>query len=70
MKRIMDFIKREPCGPAAYCWLSYEPENAAAKSLYASFGFKENGEWDGDEAIAILRLNQVESEGFADSPVC
>ena len=57
MKQIMDYIASEPCGPAEYCWLSYEPENAAAKSLYASFGFKENGEWDGDEAIAILKLN-------------
>ena len=58
MKQIMDYIASEPCGPAEYCWLSYEPENATAKSLYASFGFKETGEWDGDEAIAILRLNQ------------
>ncbi len=56
MKQIMDYIASEPCGPAEYCWLSYEPENTAAKSLYASFGFKETGEWDGDEAIAVLKL--------------
>ena len=37
MKRILEFIADKPCGPAAYCWLSYEPENEAAKALYASF---------------------------------
>ena len=57
MKLIMDFIAGEPCGPAEYCWLSYEPENLAAKALYASFGFRETGERDGDEIIAILKLN-------------
>ena len=29
MKQIVDYIASEPCGPAEYCWLSYEPENAA-----------------------------------------
>lgn len=57
MRQILDFIASEPCGPAEYCWLSYEPENAAAKALYASFGFTETGEWDGDEIIAVLKLN-------------
>ena len=57
MKLIMDFIAGEPCGPAEYCWLSYEPENLAAKALYASFGFRETGERDGDELIAALKLN-------------
>ena len=57
MRQILDFIASEPCGPAEYCWLSYEPENTAAKALYASFGFAETGEWDGDEIIAALKLN-------------
>ena len=56
MKLIMDYIGSEPCGPAEYCWLSYEPENEKAKALYASFGFRETGEFDGDEAIAVLKL--------------
>ena len=56
MKRILEFIAGEPCGPAEYCWLSYEPENTTAKALYASFGFRETGEWDGDEVIAVLPL--------------
>ena len=58
MKRITNFIASEPCGPAEYCWLSYEPENIAAKTLYSSFGFAETGKWDGDEMIAVLKLNQ------------
>ena len=56
MKLILDYIGSEPCGPAEYCWLSYEPENTAAKALYASVGFRETGEWDADEVIAVLKL--------------
>ena len=57
MKLIMDYIGSKPCGPAEYCWLSYEPENERAKALYASFGFRETGEFDGDEAVAVLKLH-------------
>ncbi|MGM9634616.1 MAG: GNAT family N-acetyltransferase [Candidatus Avispirillum sp.] len=56
MAAVMDFIGTFPCGKAEYCWLSYEPENIAAKNLYRLFGFEENGEWDGDEAVAVLKL--------------
>ena len=56
MKLILDFIASRPCGPSEICWLSYEPENTAAKALYASFGFRETGEWDGDEIIAVKNL--------------
>lgn len=52
----LDFIKSMPCGKAEYCWLSYEPENEAARQLYQSFDFAETGEMDGDERIAVLRL--------------
>lgn len=52
----LDFIRTFPCGPAARCWLSYEPENTRAKTLYASFGFVETGDFDGEEAIAVLKL--------------
>ena len=37
-------------------FLSYEPGNTAAKALYHSFGFRENGEMDGDEIVAVLKL--------------
>lgn len=52
----LQFIRTFPCGKADYCWLSYEPENTVAKSLYASFGFTETGEKDGEEQIAVLKL--------------
>ena len=52
----LDFIKTLPCRKAEYCWLSYEKENEIARDLYASFGFKETGEMDGDEIIAVLKL--------------
>lgn len=36
--------------------ISYEPENEAARKLYASLGFVETGEMLGDEVLAVLRL--------------
>ncbi len=52
----LEFVRTFPCGEADYCWLSYEPENVVAKELYASFGFTETGEKDGEELIAVLKL--------------
>ena len=52
----LEFVRTFPCGKADYCWLSYEPENVVAKELYASFGFTETGEKDGEELIAVLKL--------------
>ncbi len=56
VKLALDFIRTFPCGQAQYCWLSYEPENQVAKELYASYGFKETGDMDGEEIIAVLKL--------------
>lgn len=52
----LEFIKGFPCGSAELCWLSYEPENEAARRLYHFFGFTETGETDGNEIIAALKL--------------
>ena len=52
----LQFISTQPCGSAPYCWLSYEPENVTARGLYSSFGFRETGDMDGDEVIAVLKL--------------
>ena len=51
-----DFIRAFPCGRAELCRLSCEPENEAARRLYASFGFRETGGKDGGEIIAALKL--------------
>lgn len=53
---VLDFIRTFPCGKADYCFLSYEPENDVAKEMYHSFGFRENGEMDEEEIIAVLKL--------------
>ncbi len=52
----LEFIRTWPCGKAEYCELSYEPENEVAAGLYHSLGFAENGEMDGDEIVAVLKL--------------
>lgn len=52
----LEIIRSKPFGEAEYCFLSYEPENTAAKALYGSMGFKETGEYDGDEIVAALSL--------------
>ena len=52
----LEYIRTLPCGPATYCWLSYEPENTVAQKLYASFGFTETGDRDDYEIIAALPL--------------
>jgi diamine N-acetyltransferase len=58
MQLALDYIRTNPAGPAEYCWLSYEPENEAAKELYRSFGFVEYERlpqgWD--EIPALLKL--------------
>ncbi|MBQ7474378.1 MAG: GNAT family N-acetyltransferase [Clostridia bacterium] len=56
VKLALDFIRTWPCGKAEYCSLSYEPENEAAANLYHSMGFAENGEKDGDEIVAVIKL--------------
>lgn len=52
----LDFIRTWPCGKAEYCEISYEPENTVARDLYHSCGFIENGEMDGEEIVAVLKL--------------
>ena len=52
----LEFIRTWPRGKAEACVTSYNPENEVAKKLYASFGFVENGETDGDEIVALLKL--------------
>jgi diamine N-acetyltransferase len=52
----LDFVRTWPCGKAEYCEVSYEPDNEVAAKLYRSFGFAENGEMDGDEVVAVLKL--------------
>lgn len=52
MQVCLDYLRTRPFGPAEKVWLSYEPENAAARSLYHRFGFRENGQRCGEEIVA------------------
>lgn len=52
----LEFVRTWPHGKAEACVTSYHPDNEAARKLYASFGFAENGETDGDEIVAVLKL--------------
>lgn len=52
----LKYIRTFPAGTAKYVYLSYEPENHAARKLYHSFGFRENGEMDGSERVAVMEL--------------
>jgi diamine N-acetyltransferase len=56
LQACLDYLQTRPLGPAEYCWLSYEPENEAAKSLYKKFGFAENGQMCGEEIVAVRKL--------------
>ncbi|WP_195575107.1 GNAT family N-acetyltransferase [Paenibacillus sp. 1001270B_150601_E10] len=56
MVKILEFIRTCPAGPAQYCWIPYKAENTAAKKLYESFGFRDNGEICNEEEITVLRL--------------
>ena len=58
MQKALELVRSFPCGESEYCWISYEPENEAARKLYASFGFVEDPEHyvEGEEMPAILKL--------------
>jgi diamine N-acetyltransferase len=54
VQALLDRFAAEPaCHEAA---LSYQPENLAARSLYASLGFVEGDEWNDDEIVARRRV--------------
>lgn len=52
----MEYLSGRPAGPAEKVWLSFEPENSAARELYRKFGFVENGEMCGEEIVAVREL--------------
>ncbi len=58
MALLLNHIKSFPLGSARYCWISYEPQNAAARNLYLSTGFVEHPEdyVEGEEMPAVLTL--------------
>lgn len=53
---VMNLIRTFPFGEAKKVWLSYEPENVHARSIYQKYGFVENGEMCGNEIVAVYEL--------------
>lgn len=56
MEKALELIRQFPCGKADLVVLSYNPDNTAARNLYAAIGFQETGEMNGNEVWAVLRL--------------
>ncbi|WP_315122457.1 GNAT family N-acetyltransferase [uncultured Clostridium sp.] len=56
MAKALELIRSFPHGEASAVYLSYEPENVAAKALYASLGFVETGKIEYGEMVAKLVL--------------
>jgi len=59
VEQALAIIKTKPHGKGNSVYVSYEPENAASKALFASFGFMETDkkfDEDDDEIIARLEI--------------
>lgn len=57
------YVRSFPCGPARYLWLSYEPENTHGREVYRRYGFRETGEFCGEEIVAVLELGNPQEDG-------
>ncbi|MBU5676891.1 GNAT family N-acetyltransferase [Alkaliphilus sp. MSJ-5] len=56
MIKALELIRTFPYGKASVVYLSYEPDNVVAKTLYASLGFVETGKIEYGELVAKLVL--------------
>lgn len=57
MRKVLEYIRTLPVGPAEYCWIPYVSDNIVAKKLYESFGFRDNGEKiNENELVMVLKL--------------
>jgi len=57
MEKALEYIRTFPHGEAGLAVVSYNPDNKAARQLYASLGFEETGELNEDgEVWAALKL--------------
>ena len=54
MEKMLELFRAD--GRIREIGISYEPENEAARKLYASLGFQETGEIAYGEVVAVLRL--------------
>ena len=57
MKLLLDYILTFPDGKEDFWSTSFVEGYDIAAKLYKEFGFEENGEKDGDETVAVMKLN-------------
>ena len=57
LKLLLDYILTFPDGQEDFWSTSYVEGNDIAAKLYKEFGFEENGEKDGDEIVAVMKLS-------------
>jgi len=62
LDRVIDYIRQKPLGPSDRVALTCHRDNAVARRLYESRGFRPTGVEDGDEAE--LAMTVVNTEGW------
>jgi diamine N-acetyltransferase len=56
MQQVISLLKQAPECEKLY--ISFDPANDAARSLYASLGFEDTGRLEDDEVVYLLRMKQ------------
>ena len=56
LRQVMEEIKTKPFGEATYCYSSYDPDNIASKTTFASYGYEEDGRVIEGEVVARYKL--------------
>jgi len=56
LRQITEVIKTKPHGEAKFCFSSYDPDNIASKTTFASCGYEEDGRITGGEAVCKIGI--------------
>ena len=56
LRQVMEEIKTKPLGDANYVYSSYDPDNIASKTTFASYGYTEDGRVIGGEVVAMYSI--------------
>lgn len=56
LEQAIAILRTKPLGPGSHVATSFVPGNDIAKALYLQLGFRETGELDDDEIVAVMPL--------------
>ncbi len=56
LEQTVEILRTKPLGPGSHVATSFVPGNDVARALYLQVGFRETGELDEDEIVAVLPL--------------